>query len=63
MPRTYSAEETMDARAGVDSLGHFIIPVRVAKEGQTRLLCRFVCDEGSKVEKVVPLAVSKLTAS
>ncbi len=55
------ASDTLHARSFEDSPKHFIIPVHVAEEGQTRLSYWFVCDETDGIKGIVTLDFPKLT--
>lgn len=59
--RPQSAESTLHARSFEDSPRHFILPVRVAKDGPTRFSYWFVCDEGQSIERTVTLDFPKQT--
>ncbi len=59
--RPRSAEGTLHARSFEDSPRHFIIPVRVAEEGPTRLSYWFVSDEVEGIEATVTLDFPKRT--
>jgi hypothetical protein len=50
---------TLHARSFVPSPRHFVVPVRVAEAGQTRLTYWFVCDEGARTGRTVTLDFTK----
>jgi hypothetical protein len=60
-PNPYSAKDTLHARSFLDSPRHFMIPVRVAEDGPSRLTYWFVCDEGERIERTVTLDFPKQT--
>ncbi len=60
--RPEAAEATLHARWFEPSPRHFVIPVRVAKEGKTQLSYWFVSDETSGIKGTVTLYFPKLTS-
>lgn len=59
--RSRAAEGTLHARSFEASPRHFIIPVRVLKEGQTRLSYWFVSEETDGIKGTVTLGFPKRT--